>query len=157
VDFGLINNTVGVVGLVIGGILGGIYVSRKGLRGSFWLMAAALALPCAVYLYMALVQSVPLWVIGLCVFVEQFGYGFGFTAYTLYMIYLSEGEFKTAHYALCTAFMAASMMLPGLVAGMLQEALGYAWYFGLVFLCSLGTAAAVLIARRNLPADFGRK
>ncbi len=157
VDFGLINNTVGVVGIVAGGILGGVYVSRRGLRNSLWLMAAALALPCAVYLYMALVQAVPLWVVGVCVFIEQFGYGFGFTAYSLYMIYVSEGEFKTSHYSLCTAFMAASMMLPGLVAGILQEAMGYAWYFGLVLLCSLATAAAVVIARRGLPADFGQK
>ena len=153
VDFGLIYNTVGVVGIVLGGILGGIFVSRRGLRRSLPLMAASLALPCAVYLYMALVRTLPLWLVGLCVFVEQFGYGFGFTAYTLYMIYVSEGEYKTAHYALCTAFMAASVMLPGLFAGQLQEAVGYVWYFGLVLLCSLGTAAAVLIARRSLPAS----
>lgn len=157
VDFGLINNTVGVVGIVLGGILGGVFISRRGLRRSLWPMAASLALPCVVYLYMAIVQAVPLWAVGVCVFIEQFGYGFGFTAYSLYMIYISEGEFKTSHYSLCTAFMAASMMLPGLVAGMLQEAMGYAWYFGLVLLCGLGTAAAVLIARRRLPAGFGRK
>ncbi len=153
VDFGLINNTVGVIGIVLGGILGGVFVSRRGLRQSFWLMGVSLALPCAVYLYMALVQTVPLWVVGVCVFIEQFGYGFGFTAYTLYMIYVSEGEFKTSHYSLCTAFMAASMMLPGLVAGVLQEAMGYPLYFGLVLLCSLATAAAVLIARRSFPAS----
>lgn len=157
VDFGLINNTVGVVGIVLGGILGGVFISRHGLRRSLWIMAASLALPCVVYLYMALVQTVPLWVVGVCVFIEQFGYGFGFTAYSLYMIYVSEGEFKTSHYSLCTAFMAASMMLPGLVAGLLQEAMGYPWYFGLVLLCGLGTAAAVLIARRGLPESFGRK
>ena len=157
VDFGLVNNTVGVIGIVAGGILGGVFVSRHGLRNSLWLMGASLALPCAVYLYMALVQAVPLWVVGVCVLVEQFGYGFGFTAYSLYMIYVSEGEFKTSHYSLCTAFMAASMMLPGLVAGFLQEAMGYAGYFSLVLACSLATAAAVLIARRGLPADFGRK
>lgn len=157
VDFGLVNNTVGVIGIVAGGILGGVFVSRHGLRNSLWLMGASLALPCAVYLYMALVQAVPLWVVGVCVLIEQFGYGFGFTAYSLYMIYVSEGEFKTSHYSLCTAFMAASMMLPGLVAGFLQEAMGYAGYFGLVLACSLATAAAVLIARRSLPADFGRK
>ena len=157
VDFGLINNTVGVVGIVLGGILGGVFISRHGLRRSLWIMAASLALPCVVYLYMALVQTVPLWVVGVCVFIEQFGYGFGFTAYSLYMIYVSEGEFKTSHYSLCTAFMAASMMLPGLVAGLLQEAMGYPWYFGLVLLCGLGTTAAVLIARRGLPESFGRK
>lgn len=157
VSFGLVNNTVGVVGIVLGGILGGISVSRWGLRKSLWPMALSLALPCAVYLWMALDPSLPLWLIGVCIAVEQFGYGFGFTAYTLYMIFLSEGAFKTSHYSLCTAFMAASMMLPGLFAGVLQESMGYPLYFALVLACSLATAAAVLIVRRKLPEEFGRK
>ena len=105
---------------------------------------------------MAVAHSVPLWVIGLCVFIEQFGYGYGFTAYMLYMMYVSEGEFKTSHYSLCTAFMAASMMLPGLVAGLLQEKMGYAVYFGFVMLCCLATVAAVIIVRRTIPAEYGR-
>ena len=157
VDYGLVNNTVGVVGIVLGGILGGIAVSRWGLRKSLWPMAASLALPCAVYLYMSLSTGVSLWVIGSCVFVEQFGYGFGFSAYMLYMIYVSEGEFKTSHYSLCTAFMAASMMLPGLVAGALQEAMGYPAYFGFVMVCCLATAAAVVLVRGKLPEEFGKK
>lgn len=157
VNFGLVNNTVGVIGIVAGGILGGIAVSRWGLRKALWPMALALALPCAVYLWMALDPGLPLWLIGACVAVEQFGYGFGFTAYTLYMIFLSDGPFKTAHYSLCTAFMAASMMLPGLVAGRLQEMVGYPLYFGGVMLCCLATFAAVLIVRARLPEDFGRK
>ena len=157
VSFGLVNNTVGVVGIVTGGILGGISVSRRGLRRCLWPMAASLALPCAVYLWMAMDTSLPLWLVGGCVAVEQFGYGFGFTAYTLYMIFLSDGAFKTSHYSLCTAFMAASMMLPGLVAGYLQESMGYPLYFTLVLVCSLATAAAVLLARRKLPEGFGRK
>ena len=142
---------------MLGGILGGISVSRWGLRKSLWPMALSLALPCAVYLWMALDPSLPLWLIGVCIAVEQFGYGFGFTAYTLYMIFLSEGAFKTSHYSLCTAFMAASMMLPGLFAGVLQESMGYPLYFALVLACSLATAAAVLIVRRKLPEEFGRK
>ena len=157
VSFGLVNNTVGVLGIVLGGILGGISVSRWGLRKSLWPMALSLALPCAVYLWMALDPTLPLWLIGLCVAIEQFGYGFGFTAYTLYMIFLSEGQFKTSHYSLCTAFMAASMMLPGLFAGALQESMGYPLYFSLVLACSLATVAAVLTVRRKLPEDFGRK
>ena len=157
VNYGLINNTVGVVGIVLGGILGGIAISRRGLKRSLWPMALALALPCAVYLYMAVVQSVPLWVVGTCVFIEQFGYGYGFTAYMLYMIYVSEGEFKTSHYSLCTAFMAASMMLPGLVAGVLQERMGYPAYFAFVMACCLATVLAVVLVRRGVPEDYGRK
>ena len=157
VNYGLINNTVGVVGIVLGGILGGIAISRRGLKRSLWPMALALALPCAVYLYMAVVQSVPLWVVGTCVFIEQFGYGYGFTAYMLYMIYVSEGEFKTSHYSLCTAFMAASMMLPGLVAGVLQERMGYPAYFTFVMACCLATVLAVILVRRGVPEDYGRK
>ena len=157
VNYGLINNTVGVVGIVLGGILGGVAISRRGLKRSLWPMALALALPCAVYLYMAVVQSVPLWVVGTCVFIEQFGYGYGFTAYMLYMIYVSEGEFKTSHYSLCTAFMAASMMLPGLVAGVLQERMGYPAYFAFVMVCCLATVLAVVLVRRGVPEDYGRK
>ncbi len=157
VNYGLINNTVGVVGIVLGGILGGVAISRGGLKRSLWPMALALALPCAVYLYMAVVQSVPLWVVGTCVFIEQFGYGYGFTAYMLYMIYVSEGEFKTSHYSLCTAFMAASMMLPGLVAGVLQERMGYPAYFAFVMACCLATVLAVVLVRRGVPEDYGRK
>ena len=155
VNYGLINNTVGVVGIVLGGILGGIAISRRGLKKCIWPMALSLALPCAVYLYMAVVQSVPLWVVGTCVFIEQFGYGYGFTAYMLYMIYVSEGEFKTSHYSLCTAFMAASMMLPGLVAGLLQEQMGYAAYFGFVMATCLATVLAVVLVRRGIPAGYG--
>jgi len=156
VSYGLINNTVGVVGIVLGGILGGVAVSRTGLKRSIWPMALSLALPCAVYLYMAVAQTVPLWVVGVCVFVEQFGYGYGFTAYMLYMMYVSEGEFKTSHYSLCTAFMAASMMLPGMVAGLLQERIGYAAYFGFVMLCCLATVLAVVLVRRSIPEEYGR-
>lgn len=155
-DFGLVNNTVGVIGIVAGGILGGLVASRIGLRKALWPMALSLALPCAVYLWMALDQGMPLWLVASCVAVEQFGYGFGFTAVTLYMIHLSEGPGKTAHYALCTAFMAGSMMLPGLVAGYLEEALGYPGYFTLVMLSCTVTFASVLLVRRRLPEGFGR-
>lgn len=156
-QYGLVNNTLGVIGIVVGGILGGVYIAKKGLRKSLWPMAMALALPCIVYLYMAVKLTVPLWLVGACVFVEQFGYGFGFTAYMLYMMYISDGEFKTSHYSLCTAFMAASMMLPGMFAGKIQESMGYPMYFGFVMLCCLATAAAVLIVKFKIPADFGKK
>ena len=157
VQYGVVNNTVGVIGLLLGGILGGIVISRGGLRKWIWPMAASLALPCVVYLWMALNQSFSLYAIGACVLVEQFGYGFGFTAFMLYMIFASDGPFKTSHYALCTGFMAASMMLPGLFAGALQEAVGYPWFFTIVMISCLATAVAVQLVRRRIPDHFGAK
>lgn len=157
VQYGIVNNTVGVIGLLLGGILGGVAISRGGLRKWIWPMAASLALPCVVYLWMALSQSFSIYAIGACVLVEQFGYGFGFTAFMLYMIFASDGPFKTSHYALCTGFMAASMMLPGLFAGKLQEWVGYPWFFTIVMISCLATALAVMLVRRRIPENFGAK
>ena len=142
---GLVYGTVGVIALTIGGILGGIFAARVGLRKAMWPMALSLALPCAVYLYMAIAQPAQLWVVYLCVAFDQFGYGFGFTAYMLYLMYFSEGEYKTSHYAICTAFMALSMMIPGFFAGWLQQSLGYTGFFVLVMACCAATVAVTAI------------
>ena len=152
---GIVYGTVGVIALTLGGILGGLAAGKWGLKKSMWPMALSLALPCAVYLFMAITQPSQIWVITLCVALDQFGYGFGFTAYMLYMMYFSEGEYKTSHYALCTAFMALSMMLPGLVAGHLQEALGYTGFFWMVMVCCLATVFVTLFAKVD-PA-YGKK
>ena len=146
---GLVYGTVGVIALTVGGILGGVFAAAKGLRKSLWPMSLSLALPCAVYLYMAAAQPSAMWVVYLCVAFDQFGYGFGFTAYMLYMMRFSEGEFKTSHYAICTAFMALSMMLPGFFAGWLQEAVGYVGFFIIVMLCCLATVFVTYFARRR--------
>jgi PAT family beta-lactamase induction signal transducer AmpG len=115
----------GIIALTLGGIVGGFLASRDGLKKWIWWMFAAINIPHILYIYMSFTQPESLIIINLCVAGEQFGYGFGFTAYMLYMIYVSEGEFKTSHYAICTGFMALSMMIPGIFAGMIQEALGY--------------------------------
>ena len=154
---GLVYGTVGVIALTVGGILGGIWSARVGLRKALWPMALALALPCSVYLYMALVQPSNILSIYFCVALDQFGYGFGFTAYMLYMIYFSQGEYSTSHYAVCTAFMALSMMIPGFFAGMLQESLGYAGFFVLVMVCCLATVAVTAILPSRIDPSFGRK
>lgn len=146
---GLVYGTAGVIALTIGGILGGVYASRKGLRKSMWIMALSLALPCAVYLFLALVQPERMWIVYACVVLDQFGYGFGFTAYMLYMMKFAEGEFVTSHYAICTAFMALSMMIPGLFAGWMQEALGYVGFFIIVMICCLATVFVTLFVRRR--------
>lgn len=152
---GLAYGTIGVIALTAGGILGGLAAGRWGLKKALWPMALSLALPCSVYLYMALAQPASLWVIATCVAFDQFGYGFGFTAYMLYMMYFAEGEYKTSHYALCTAFMALSMMLPGLVAGRLQESLGYVGFFVMVMVCCLATVVVTLFAR--VDPNYGKK
>ena len=152
---GVIYGTVGVAALTVGGILGGIAASRWGLKKSLWPMAMALTLPCLSFVFLAAFQPSNLWVIGSCVALDQFGYGFGFTAYMLYLIYFSEGEFKTAHYSLCTAFMALSMMLPGLVAGYIQEALGYTRFFGFVMICCLVTVLVTFLVKVN--PEYGKK
>ena len=152
---GIIYGTIGVAALTAGGILGGIAASRWGLKKSLWPMAAALTLPCLSFVFLAWLQPSSLWVIGSCVALDQFGYGFGFTAYMLYLMYFSEGSFKTAHYSLCTAFMALSMMIPGMVAGYIQEALGYTRFFGLVMVCCLVTVLVTLLLK--VDPEYGKK
>ena len=136
---GLLYGTIGVICLLVGGILGGIYISRKGLKRSLWIMAAALTLPSFVYIYLSMAQPESLWLIGMAVCFEQFGYGFGFTAYMMYMMHFSEGPYKTSHYAICTAFMALSMMIPGFIAGVLELAVGYTAFFWIANACSITT------------------
>lgn len=138
---GIVYGTAGVIALTVGGIIGGAAASRYGLFRMMWPMAASLALPCSVYLYMALAQPSNIWLIGTCIAIDQFGYGFGFTAYMLYLMHFSKGDFATSHYSLCTAFMALSMMLPGMAAGYVFEALGYVGFFTIVMICCLATAA----------------
>lgn len=154
-EVGLIYGTIGIAALTIGGILGGIAASKWGLKKSLWPMALSLTLPCLSFVFLAMFQPENNWIIGSCVALDQFGYGFGFTAYMLYLIYFSEGEFKTAHYSICTAFMALSMMLPGLVAGYVQEWLGYTNFFIFVMLCCLVTVAVTF--KVKVDPEFGKK
>ena len=152
---GLIYGTVGVAALTVGGILGGIAASRWGLKKSLLPMALSLTLPCLSFVFLAAFQPSNIWVIGSCVTLDQFGYGFGFTAYMLYLIYFADGEFKTAHYSLCTAFMALSMMVPGMVAGYIQEALGYTKFFGFVMVCCLVTMVVTLLLK--VDPEYGKR
>jgi PAT family beta-lactamase induction signal transducer AmpG len=154
-EYGLVQGTVGVIGLTLGGILGGFAAARDGLKRWLWPMVLAITLPDLVYVYLSYVMPSDLLVINVCVFVEQFGYGFGFSAYMLYLIYYSQGEHKTSHYALCTAFMALSMMIPGLFAGALQEAVGYQAFFLIVIAaCSL---TYIVTAFLKIDPEFGKK
>ena len=120
-------------------------------------MAASMTLPCATFVYLSICLPHDLVVISTCVAVEQFGYGFGFTAYMLYMMHFSEGKYVTAHYAICTAFMALSMMLPGLVAGYIEEAIGYRDFFWMVMACCLATVVMTMLVRRKIEPEYGKK
>ena len=154
-EYGLVQGTVGVIGLTLGGILGGIAASRDGLKKWLWPMVMAITLPDVVYVYLSYVMPSNLLTINVCVFIEQFGYGFGFSAYMLYLIYYSQGDHKTSHYALCTAFMALSMMIPGMFAGALQEAVGYQAFFLIVIAaCSL---TYIVTAFLKIDPEFGKK
>lgn len=156
-EVGIVYGTIGILFLTIGGILGGIFASRVGLKKSMWWMAACMTLPCLSFVYLSMCQPTSLVWISVALAIEQFGYGFGFTAYMLYMMYFSEGEFKTAHYAICTAFMALSMMIPGMVAGVLQEHLGYKGFFWMVIACCAATLIVTFFAKRKVDDEYGRK
>ena len=154
-EFGLVNGTVGVIGLLVGGVIGGMLASRDGLKKWLWPMTCAITIPNVAYVYLAYAMPESLIAINVCVCLENFGYGFGFSAYMLFMIYFSQGQHKTSHYALCTGFMALSMMLPGLFAGALAQAVGYRMFFIIVMIsCLLPFAVASFL---KIDPNFGKK
>ena len=154
-DVGLLYGTFGILALTAGGILGGIAASTKGFRYWLWWMVLAINVPHLAYVYMSFAQPENQLIIGLCVVLEQFSYGFGFTAYMLYMIYISEGKNKTAHFAIATGFMALGMMLPGMFSGWLQEIIGYPNFFVWVMLCMIPGMIPVFFI--NVKPEFGIK
>ncbi len=154
-EVGLVYGTVGVIALTLGGIIGGIVASRNGLKHWLWPMALAITLPNAAYLLLSHYQPDSFLWVNIAVAIEQFGYGFGFTAYMLYLIYFSQGEHKTAHYSICTGFMALGMMLPGMAAGWIQEQLGYDRFFILIMLLTIPTL--ILIPFLKVDSEFGKK
>ena len=152
---GFVYGTVGVVALTLGGLLGGFVASRNGLKYWLWWMLVAINLPDAVYVYLSYAQPEDFLIVNIGVAVEQLGYGFGFTAYLLYMIYVSQGKYQTAHYALCTGFMALGMMIPGMFSGWLQEQIGYQSFFLWVV---IATIPGFVIARYVMvDPEFGKK
>ncbi len=154
-EYGFVQGTVGVIGLTIGGILGGLAASKDGLKKWLWRMVAAITLPDLVYVYLSFALPESVITIGTFVFIEQFGYGFGFTAYMLYLIFYSEGAYKTSHYALCTALMALSMMVPGLFAGALQEYFGYQIFF--IIVCCFCIVTWLAAAFVKIDPAFGKR
>ena len=156
-EVGVVYGTIGVLFLTIGGILGGLFASKLGLKKSLWTMAGCMTLPCLTFVYLAICQPESLVLTSIAIAIEQFGYGFGFTAYMLYMMYFSEGELKTSHYSICTAFMAMSMLIPGMFAGYIQEALGYVDFFWMVMICCIATLAVTFFVDRKIDPSYGKK
>ena len=154
---GLAYGTIGVVLLVIGGILGGVAAARYGLRRCLPWMMIAMNLPNAAYLALAYWQPTQIWLVYLAVAIEQFGYGFGFAAYMLYMLYIARGEHETAHYALCTGFMALGMMIPGWISGRIQEALGYTDFFTWIMVATIPSFVVASIVYFQIDPNFGRR
>lgn len=154
-EVGFVYGTVGIVMLTIGGILGGLVAAKQGLK--FWLlwMVLAINLPNVVYVFLSQVQPESYLVVNLAVAIEQFGYGFGFTAYMLYMLYVARGEYETAHFAICTGFMALGMMLPGMASGWLQELIGYQHFFLWVMIATVPSFLVCWFVK--VDEDFGRK
>ncbi|MET0980510.1 MAG: MFS transporter [Telluria sp.] len=154
-QYGWAYGTIGIISLTIGGLAGGYLISRLGLKRCLWLMVFAVHLPDLVFVYLSQAQPTSLYLISAFLAIEQFGYGFGFTAMMLYMIMVADGEHKTAHYAICTGLMALGMMVPGMWSGDLQEYLGYKNFF--IWVCIATIPAFVMAALVKIDPEFGKK
>ena len=154
-QLGIAYGTFGVAALTLGGLLGGLTISRFGLKRCLWPMVAAIHTPNLLYVALALWQPDSLALVTAAVAAEQLGYGFGFAAYLMFMIHVAEGEHKTAHYALCTGFMALGMMLPGMASGWLQQQMGYTAFF--IWVCVATLPSVAVAAMLKVPPEFGRK
>ena len=141
---------IGVVLMLLGGIGGGIWASKTGLKKAILPMALCLTLPCIVYVYFAQHQPTAFWILSLCVGIEQLGYGLGYTACMLYMMRVADGNHKTAHFSICTAFMFLGLMLPGMIAGYIQEATGYLGFFWIVMACCIPSIIVTYLVYRKL-------
>ena len=153
-EYGLIYGTVGVGMLTIGGILGGMLVSKYGLRKCVIPLALMLNVPDLLYVWMSMVQPQSRLLIGSLVGVEQFGYGLGFTAYMVFMLQSSQGKFSTSHYAILTALMALGMNIPSMMSGWLQESLGYTQFFWAAVACTVpGMLLSIILSRKKTPVS----
>lgn len=152
---GIIDGTVGIVMLVIGGILGGILISRDGLKKWLLPMMLILNIPNIFYAILAFTKTTSLIAITSVVIIEQLGYGFGFTAFLIYLLYVAEGKSKTSHYAIATGFMALGAMFAGAISGFIQEQIGYSYFFVWVVIASI--PSFILLRYVKFPADFGKK
>ncbi len=152
---GIAYGTVGVIALMVGGLLGGYLISRQGLKFWLWIMVCAMHLPDVIFVYLSYVQPQCILIINLAIAIEQLGYGFGFSAYSMFMIMVSEGKYKTVHYAISTGIMALGMMIPAMFSGWLQEHLGYRYFYLWIVLSTIpGFLVAALV---KIDPGYGKK
>ncbi len=167
-EVGIYYGTVGIIALLAGGILGGWLIKKYNLKKLIWLCAFSMNIPVLLFIYMAAAHPLNLvsidfsWLFGgsavlrfhpviqTCIIIEQFGYGFGFTAYMVYLLYISKGKYKTSHYAISTGIMAVGMMVPGFISGVIQQAVGYLWFFSISAVLTIPGMFVILF----LPFDF---
>ena len=165
IEVGFAYGVLAILGLTVGGIIGGICAANGGLRKWIWPMALATSLNCVAYIILSNVQpdysllsgKIITWS---CIILEQFAYGFGFTAFMLFMMYFAEGPYKTSHYAICTAFMALGMMLPGMAAGYIMENIlgdSYTNFFWWVLCCNIATWLVTALVRPHISPEYGAK
>ncbi|MGQ3054868.1 MAG: MFS transporter [Roseateles sp.] len=154
-EVGIAYGTVGLTALTLGGLFGGWVISRIGLKRALWPLVLAMHVPNVAFLLLAMLHPTSLVVISAALAVEQFGYGLGFTAYLMYMIHVADGPQKTAHYAICTGFMALGMMIPGMWSGWLQDHIGYVPFFAWVLIATL--PSFIMTALIKVPDGFGKK
>jgi|WetSurMetagenome_2_1015567.scaffolds.fasta_scaffold36004_3 MFS transporter, PAT family, beta-lactamase induction signal transducer AmpG len=149
-EVGIVYGTIGLGCLLAGGITGGIVIKKFGLRKCLWPMAFIINLPMYVYVFLSQVQP-SVYLAAPMVALEQFSYGFGFTAYMVYLMFVARGEYKTSHFAISTGLMALGMMMPGLVSGYLQKLLGYQHFF--IMTAVLGIPGIITLFFIPLPED----
>jgi PAT family beta-lactamase induction signal transducer AmpG len=154
-QYGIAYGTVGIIALTLGGLAGGWLISRVGLKRCLWIMVFAIHVPDLVFVYLSQTQPTDLMIVSAFLALEQFGYGFGFTAMMMYMIMVADGPNKTAHYAICTGLMALGMMVPGMWSGDLQEYLGYQHFF--IWTCLATIPAFIVAALVKIDPEFGKK
>ncbi len=147
-EFGFIFGTLGVIGLLLGGIIGGLIVSRYGLKRCLWPLVLCFTVPDLVYVWLSMAHEPSQWFISSCVFFEQMGYGLGFAAYTLFLINFSRGERSTTIFSLCTAgqFLGGAV-LPGMVSGFISQNVGYTSFFLIVMALCLVTFTVTAFAK----------
>jgi MFS transporter, PAT family, beta-lactamase induction signal transducer AmpG len=147
----------GILALTCGGLLGGFAAAKYGLKRVLPIMVATMYLPKLAYLFLSLTQPDNVLLACAAVATEQFGYGFGFTALMLYMLLFADGPHKTAHFAICTGFMALGMMVPGMWSGWVADMVGYKHFFVWLICSAVPGFTLAMIINRRIDPEFGKK
>jgi PAT family beta-lactamase induction signal transducer AmpG len=154
---GVAYGTFGILALTCGGLLGGFAAAKYGLKRMLPIMVCSMYLPKLAFVFLSWTQPSNFLITCGAVAAEQFGYGFGFTAFMLYMLLFADGPHKTAHFAICTGFMALGMMIPGMWSGWVADLVGYRHFFVWVICSALPGLTIALLVNRRVDPEFGKK